>query len=679
MNTSPDIPLNIDPARFVRDLTQEIKKGKGRSVIGRHREMESLVRCLSRTSKNNVILLGEAGVGKTAFMEAFATELFCCRVPEALRGRPVLEVSTAALFSGCAYVGMIEQRITDLVKMAKESKAILFIDEIHLLNDKDEPALAIFGELLKPELARGELTVIGATTKDEYTQSIARDPALDRRFSVVSLEEPDFETTMEILRYNSEFFSKRHHVEISDEAMVAAIELSRRYLPERFLPDKALDLLDDAAVLVRSLEVSLESPIHSLRFTIKGYEAKRLRQPLTVRDQRIFDSLCLSLDELEKKQAFRVEQMPNLQALERLLSDKLQKINECARTQDYALRDRIRFGEIPGIEAALNALRLKMDIHEKPIVLRETIAQVISTRKLIPIASLNQNERDQLLMLEQSLKDEIFGQDHAVVSITNSIIQARVGLHESHRPWGSFLFTGPSGVGKTAIAKALAACLMSDERNLLQFDMGAFHDSTSIAQLIGAPPGYKDSDQEGQLTGKIRKNPFQVILFDEMEKADHSIQNLLLQVLDEGRLVDAMGRTANFGNTIVLVTTNLAQGTYTEGERDTELRKYFRPEILNRFDGIISFLPLSDESLVKIALSDLTDLTQLALAQKVIITFSPELPLWIVLKSKNLDYGARPIRHFIKENIRGPLAKILLSQSSTSVNFKVVNDKITHE
>ncbi|MCU1607389.1 MAG: clpC, partial [Modestobacter sp.] len=615
---------------FGRDLTQLARDGKIDPVIGRAQEIEQTIEVLSRRNKNNPVLIGEAGVGKTAIVEGIAAQIVAGDVPEQLRGRRLVELDLTGLVAGTRYRGDFEERLKKLIDEIREhsDSVLIFIDELHtVVNAGGSEGSAGAGNMLKPALARGELHVIGATTLDEYRTNIEKDPALERRFQPILVPEPSTLDTIEILRGLRDRYEAHHQVRFTDEALVAAAELSDRYIADRHLPDKAIDLIDQAGARVR---LRVRTPTTDLRSLEQ--EVERLQR--------------------EKDQAVAAEEYE----LASTLRDQLTTANaelELARS---------------GGEAGIPAVGV------------EEIAEVVSRATGIPVAQLTEEERDRLLRLEDVLHERVVGQDQAVEVVSEAIRRSRAGLGDPNRPIGSFLFLGPTGVGKTELARALAEALFGDSDRLVRLDMSEFQERHTVSRLVGSPPGYVGYEDAGQLTEAVRRNPYSVVLLDEIEKAHPDVFNTLLQLLDAGRLTDSQGRTVSFTNTVVIMTSNLGSeaivrhrgplgftaGGQEEGSlRDAvmrQLREAFRPEFLNRIDEIVVFQQLDTEQLAKITDLLLDETRRRLAAQGITLVFSPEAVAWLAERGYEPAFGARPLRRVIQREVDNSLSRLLLTR-----------------
>ena len=671
--------------QFGRNLVEEVKKGKMDPVIGRDEEIRNVIRILSRKTKNNPVLIGEPGVGKTAIVEGLAQRIVKGDVPEGLKDRQIFELDMSALIAGAKYRGEFEERLKGVLKQVKDSagEIILFIDEIHTIvgAGKTEGAMDA-GNMLKPMLARGELYCIGATTLDEYRMYIEKDPALERRFQQVLVREPSVEDTVSILRGLKERFELHHGVRIHDRAIVAAATLSDRYLTERFLPDKAIDLIDEASAMIRTEIDSMPQELDATTRRIMQLEIEEqaLRKEKDTVSQSRLKVLQEELRELKESSAGMRGQWDAEKATLRGIQDKREQLDRYRRELEDAENRfdlnkaaELSYGKIPALEQELAKMEAPLLDGQENRLLREEvteeeIASIVANWTGIPVTKLVEGEREKLLRLSETLEQRVIGQDDAVQLVTEAVWRERAGIKDPEKPIGSFLFLGPTGVGKTELAKTLAATLFDSEDHFIRIDMSEYMEKHSISRLVGAPPGYVGYEEGGQLTEAVRRNPYAVILLDEIEKAHPDVANILLQVLDDGRITDSQGRLINFTNTVVIMTSNIGSAYLLQGLEDTEnhakedlvmaeLRHHFKPELLNRMDDIIIFHSLKAESFRLIARKMLEDLVKRLNGQEIAMKYSDDVLDWIVAEGTDADFGARPLKRFIQRHVETLVAK----------------------
>ncbi|MCJ1760965.1 ATP-dependent chaperone ClpB [Mammaliicoccus sciuri] len=702
-------------SKYGRDLVEEVRKGKMDPVIGRDEEIRNTIRILSRKTKNNPVLIGEPGVGKTAIVEGLAQRIVKRDVPESLLDKTIFELDLSALVAGAKFRGEFEERLKAVLKEVKESEGriLLFIDEIHMLvgAGKTDGAMDA-GNMLKPMLARGELHCIGATTLNEYRQYIEKDSALERRFQKVNVKEPDLEDTISILRGLKERYEVHHGVRIQDRALVAATELSDRYITDRFLPDKAIDLVDQACATIRTEMGSNPTELDAVNRRVMQLEIEEnaLKSESDQSSQIRLEELQKELaDEKEKQQQLQSkveqekEQIKSLQDKRAELDESKQALENAENQYDLAKAAELKHGKIPQIEAELKELEEAFaeetgsdhDRLIREVVTDEEIGYIVSQWTGIPVSRLVETEREKLLKLSDILHERVVGQDEAVDLVSDAVVRARAGIKDPNRPIGSFLFLGPTGVGKTELAKTLAATLFDSEKHMIRIDMSEYMEKHSVARLIGAPPGYVGYEEGGQLTEAVRRQPYSVILLDEIEKAHNDVFNVLLQLLDEGRLTDAKGRSVDFKNTIIIMTSNigsqyLLDGVTENGEIeesakkqvDDSLHAYFKPEILNRMDDIVLFKPLSIKEMSHIVDHIITNLNIRLVDQHIKVSVDQDVKEWIAEEAYEPQFGARPLKRFVQRQIETPLARLMIGQElkeGTIVNVHLVDGEVKFE
>ena len=696
-------------AKYGTDLVKRAREQKMDPVIGRDEEIRNVIRILSRKTKNNPVLIGEPGVGKTAIAEGLAQRIVKKDVPKALQDKSIFSLDMGALIAGAKYRGEFEERLKAVLEEVKQSEGriILFIDELHTIvgAGKTEGSMDA-GNLLKPMLARGELHCIGATTLDEYRQYIEKDAALERRFQPVMVDEPTVEDTIAILRGLKERYEVFHGVKIADPAIIAAATLSHRYITDRFLPDKAIDLIDEACAQIRTEMDSMPTELDEvsrkiIQMEIEEAALKKEEDALSKgRLEELHKELAEARDtfnamkaqwENEKNAIERVQQLrEHLEDLNRQVADAEQRY-------DLEKAAELKYGRIPELQRQLQEQERQAQQSKESNILRdrvteEEIARIVERWTGIPVARLVQGEREKLLHLDERLHERVVGQDEAVQAVTEAIQRSRAGIQDPNRPIGSFLFLGPTGVGKTELAKTLAQNLFDDENNLVRIDMSEYMEKYAVSRLIGAPPGYVGYEEGGQLTEAVRRKPYSVVLFDEVEKAHSDVFNVLLQVLDDGRITDSQGRTVDFKNTIIILTSNLgseyllsgiqADGSIDDGAKqqvEALLRRSFRPEFLNRLDEIVFYKPLTKGNVTKIIDLQINKLNERLAQQQVKLVLTPQAKDFIVDAAYDPQYGARPLRRYVQHTVETMLSKRILAgqiQPGQTVTVDVQNAEL---
>ncbi len=662
--------------KYGRDITEAAKRGKIDPVIGRDEEIRSITRVLSRKTKNNPVLIGEPGVGKTAIVEGLALRIIKGDVPASLKNKTIWELDMAALVAGAKYRGEFEERLKKVLNEVKKSEGdiIMFIDEIHMIvgTGRTEGAMDT-SNILKPMLARGEIHVIGATTLNEYRQYIEKDGALERRFQKIKVSEPTVEDTITILRGLKERFEIHHGVTIQDKALISAATLSNRYITDRYLPDKAIDLVDEACATIRvqmdSVPENLDNLTHKImRLQIEREAIKKEKDEISKKRREEIDAEVEKLQAKEKEltEAWNKEKNLNVDIKKKKaeIEEAKFELEKAENKYDLERAAILRHGEIPRLEKELEELNNT----EKNKILSDTvtsddIAEVISRWTNIPISKLVSSEKEKLLALEDNMKKRVMGQDKAIKLVSDAILKSRAGIKDPNRPIASFMFLGPTGVGKTEIARTLAYELFDDETHMIRIDMSEYMEKFSVSRLIGSPPGYVGYEEGGQLTEAVRRNPYSIVLFDEIEKAHPEVLNLLLQVLDDGRITDSNGRTVDFKNTIIIMTSNLGSEHILNGDASKvmdDVRNYFRPEFINRIDEIIVFDPLSKEAINSILDKILTEIEGRLSDVHIKIAISDKARHQLIEDGYDVNYGARPLKRLVSRTIETLLARMII-------------------
>ena len=688
---------NVDVLKkYGRDIVASVKDGKVDPVIGRDDEVRSITRILSRKTKNNPVLIGEPGVGKTAIVEGLAQRIVKGDVPNSLKNKTIWELDMGALVAGAKYRGEFEERLKAVLKEIKDSDGniIMFIDEIHMIVGAGAEGAMDAGNMLKPMLARGEIKVIGATTLNEYRKYIEKDGALERRFQKVLVKEPNVMDTITILRGLKQRFEVYHKVSIKDSALVAAATLSDRYITDRFLPDKAIDLVDEACATIKVQIDSVPVELDTLTRKIMSLEIERqaLKNETDEISKKRLEEIDSRVEVLKKEEDGLRTKWNQEKSIKEKIDSKNEelekakyKLDEAQNNYDLEEAAKLSHGVIPKLEKEIEELR-NSDTSKilSDTVDDEDIARIISKWTNIPVTRLVSGEREKLLNLENNMKKRVKGQDEALKLVSEAIIRARAGIKDPNRPIGSFIFLGPTGVGKTEVAKTLALELFDDEKHMVRIDMSEYMESFSVSRLVGAPPGYVGYDEGGQLTEAVRRNPYSIVLFDEIEKADKEVFNILLQILDDGRITDSQGRTVDFKNTIIIMTSNIGSEYILEADKDyeskvmQELQKSFRPEFLNRIDEIVMFNALSKDTLNDIVDKIMGEVESRLSDKHISIKLSEKAKQYILDNSYDPMYGARPVRRFISKRVETTIARAIIDdkiKSNSEILIDLVDDK----
>ncbi|EKC54705.1 Chaperone protein clpB 1 [human gut metagenome] len=682
--------------KYGRNITERAKEGKMDPVIGRDEEIRNITRVLSRKTKNNPVLIGEPGVGKTAIVEGLAERIVKGDVPNSLKNKTIWELDMASLIAGAKYRGEFEERLKKVLNEVKKSEGeiIMFIDEIHtIVGAGNSEGGMDTSNILKPMLARGEIKVIGATTLNEYRKYIEKDGALERRFQKVKVSEPSIIDTITILRGLKERFEIHHGVTIQDRTLVTAANLSNRYITDRYLPDKAIDLIDEACATIRVQLDSVPEELDNLEREIMRLEVER--EALKKEKDDISKKRVLSLDETLTNLKSEEHDLKEKWNSEKEIIDKIKdkkeelekakfSLSKAENEYDLETAARLKHGTIPELEKELSELRAKTKNQLiSDVVTPDDIAAVISRWTNVPISKLVSSEREKLLLLEDNLKKRVKGQDEAIKLVSDAILKSRSGIKDPNRPIGSFMFLGPTGVGKTEVARSLAYELFDDEKHMVRIDMSEYMEKFSVSRLIGSPPGYVGYDEGGELTEAVRRNPYSIVLFDEIEKAHPEVLNLLLQILDDGRLTDSNGRTVDFKNTIIIMTSNLGSNYVLEGNKEKvldEVRNYFRPEFINRIDEIIIFNELQKSTIREILDKIIAQIEDRLKESNISIVLTDRAKSYLVDTGYDVAYGARPLKRVVNRTIEVLLAKKLINNEikpSSTVTIDYIDEHFT--
>ena len=683
--------------KFGRNITDEVKSNKVDPVIGRDQEIRDIITVLARKTKNNVILLGEPGVGKTAIIEGLAQRIVKNDVPQSLKNKEIFELDMGALLAGAKYQGEFEERLKAVLNKIKDSdhKIILFIDEIHLIVGAGRTSGALdASNMLKPMLARGDLDCIGATTLKEYQEYIEKDRALERRFQPIMVDEPTKEDTLSILRGLKSKFEAHHGVHISDNALVAAVNYSVRYIPNRFLPDKAIDLLDEACAETRVEIESMPYELDEVNRKINQIQMEKLALEQEKDEQskvrlanlvKELTSLQGQKDDLMKEWTKEKEEIKESKDLKKKLDDLNFELQTAYNNGDFKKASEINYKEIPQVKKRIEEIEEKEKDHHiiSEMIDENNIAEIVAKMTHIPVSRIKKGEKERVLHLEEMLKKRVIGQDKAIELVSNAILRQRAGINDASRPIGSFLFMGPTGVGKTEVARALADALFDSSSHVIRLDMAEYQEKYSVSRLIGAAPGYIGYEEGGQLTEPVRHNPYSIVLFDEIEKASLDVLNLLLSIMDEGRLTDAQGRLCDFKNTVIIMTSNIGSEEILKGHNDGLkylLQAHFKPEFLNRIDEIVTFNPLTKDVQYKIAKKMLNELKERLQNEYYYVDFDDLLVSYIVDNSFSEEFGARPLKRFIQHNIETYLAKDIIDETmKPNKHYTLAFDKDKNE
>lgn len=679
-NSGPGAPSALE--QFGRNLNEDVLNGKIDPIIGREAEIRRIIEIISRKTKNNPILIGEPGVGKTAIVEGLTQRIVAKDVPDNLQDKVIWELSLSSLISGASFQGQFEQRLHDVIKQVKNSNGtiILFIDEIHQIvgTGKSGNGSAMdAANILKPMMARGEVKIIGATTLDEYRQYIEKDAALERRMSKITVSEPSKQESLTIMRGLKEKWELYHQVKIHDDALVAAVDLSDRYIPERFLPDKAIDLIDEAAAKVQTEMHSLPSELDNIRRQIMHIETEKaaLEKEADTKSIKRLNEIKEKLESSKKLEEKinndwleEKKELNKIIKLKEEIDSSKQQIEKFQIQGEFAKASKLLYVTIPALEKELEKIEsiIKKNGLVRDAVTANEIGEVISKTTGIPLNKILEDEKDKLLHLHLDLAKTVSGQDETLRKISNAILRSRAGINDPNRPIGSFLFLGPTGVGKTEVAKALATNLFDSQKSMVRLDMSEYMEKHSVSKMVGAPPGYVGYEQAGTLTEAVRRRPYCVVLLDEIEKAHPDILNVLLQVLDDGQIKDSQGRNINFKNTIIIMTSNIGAASILEGKKQEaleELKSELKPEFINRIDDVIVFKPLDEKDILSVITKFLGQLTQRLNEQEIKIEFSDALKQQILKGGFDPLYGARPLKRYIQNHIENKIANLIISNT----------------
>ncbi len=683
--------------KYGRNITEDVKNGKIDPVIGRDEEIRGITRILSRKTKNNPVLIGEPGVGKTAIVEGLALRMVKGDVPSSLKNKTLWELDMASLVAGAKYRGEFEERLKNVLNEIKKSEGniIMFIDEIHMIVGTGAEGAMDTSNILKPMLARGEIHVIGATTLNEYRKYIEKDGALERRFQKIKVSEPTVEDTITILRGLKERFEIHHGVTIQDRALVSAATLSNRYITDRFLPDKAIDLVDEACATIRVQMDSVPTELDKLtrdimRLQIEKEALRKEKDDISIKRLKEIEEKLVDMQSKEKELKASWDKEKNINDNIKAKKKEIERakflLDQAENDYDLETAAKLRHGEIPRLEKELKELsNLEKNKILSDTVTSNDIAEVISKWTNIPVSKLISSEKEKLLSLKENMQKRVIGQDEALTLVSDAIIKSRSGIKDPNRPIGSFMFLGPTGVGKTEVARTLAYELFDDEKHMIRIDMSEYMEKFSVSRLIGSPPGYVGYEEGGQLTEAVRRNPYSIVLFDEIEKAHPEVLNLLLQILDDGRVTDSNGRTVDFKNTIIIMTSNLGSEHILEGNSQKvieEVKKHFRPEFINRIDEIIVFNPLSKEAISKILSKLIKEIEDRLKDDNIKLEITDAAKDYLVENGYDVVFGARPLKRLVSRTVEVILSKMIINNEIKPNNKYLIdykNDEIIIE